>query len=181
MNEGLPEEVSRGLGLFGVKNTLRIIGNNERALSFRISAEGPLNTGQIDMAIVYVEMSRRESVLRKPIPVRLDYPAYQLPVKNLIGMDLNEVGAEKIRAIITRHEAKDIYDLYHLIENKGIEFDQGMADRKLGYYGKRFSSELLLDKVSEMERYYSKELGGMLFDRLPLFGSVIKSIKAWIT
>ena len=56
-------------------------------------------------------------------------------------MNLNEVGAEKVRAILTRQKARDVHDLYYLLEKKKIVFDGKLVDKKLAYLGKSFSKE----------------------------------------
>ena len=53
-----------------------------------------------------------ENVLNETMPVKLDLPEYWLPVRILIDMDLDEIAAEKVMAIISRNKARDAYDLY---------------------------------------------------------------------
>lgn len=113
------EKVSKNLTLFGVENNIKRITDNETTLSFRISAKGPLNTAKLDECIVYVEISKRERISDKTIPMKLDYTPYSLPIKTIPGMALEEVGAEKVRAILTRNKARDLYDLHYLITKKG--------------------------------------------------------------
>ncbi len=107
LTHDVAQKVSRNLELFGVENTIKPIKNNGTTLSFRISAKGPLSTSKIDECVVYVEISKREQVLGKPLPVKLDYPPYVLPLKMIPGMTLDEVGAEKVRAILTRQKGRE--------------------------------------------------------------------------
>ena len=104
--EAVAEGVSKSLALFGVENELKKIADSETTISFRISANGPLNTGLKDRCIVYVEISKREKVVEDTISLKFDRPEYQLPIKSLAGMALEEVGAEKVRAILTRQRAQ---------------------------------------------------------------------------
>ena len=62
VSDNLPEKVSRDIELFGVENNFKIITNDEKTLSFRISAKGPLNSSDFDLCPVYVEISRREKI-----------------------------------------------------------------------------------------------------------------------
>ena len=172
--------VSRSLALFGVENKIKPISNNETTLSFRISAKGPLNTAKIDECVVYVEISKREQVLSKTLPVKLDYPPYSLPIKTIAGMALNEVGAEKIRAILTREKARDVYDLQYLITKRKIRFEEDLVNSKLEYYKMKFSPALFLKGVSDHQSYYNRELRGLVFGELPRFDEIKDMISDWI-
>ncbi len=174
------DRVSRSLALFGVENKIKPITNNETTLSFRISAKGPLNTAKIDECVVYVEISKREHVLRRTLPVKLDYPSYSLPIKTIAGMALDEVGAEKIRAILTREKARDVYDLQYLITKRKIKFEEDLINFKLEYYKMKFSAALFLKSVSEHRSYYNRELKSLVFGELPRFDEIKDTMSDWI-
>jgi len=175
--DNLPEQVSEGLKLFGVENKIKRIKQDEIATSFRISAKGPLNVSEINMCIIYVEISKREVVLRNPIPLTFGYPAYNLPTKQLLGMDLEEVGAEKIRAISKRNAPRDVYDLYYLITKKGIKFNKELVNQKMSYYKTKFSRAKFLKDVANKERNYSADLKSIVYETLPSFKVVEESIR----
>lgn len=176
----IAEKVSANLELFGVENQVKYITNNETTLSFRISAKGPLNTAKIDECVVYIEISKREQILRKALSVKLDYPAYSLPIKVISGMALEEVGAEKVRAIFTRQKARDIFDLYYLISKKRIKFDEDLINSKLQYYKMEFYANKFLKTITDKQDYYIRELEGLVFGELPRFDKVKKSLSEWI-
>jgi len=179
VNGNLPAKVSSEVDSYGVENKVKIIANNEWTLSFRISAKGPLNTSERNLCFVYVEMSKREKIIKKTIPIKFDYPAYKLPVKRFAGMNLDEVGAEKVRAILTRVKARDIYDFYFLISEKKINFDKELINEKLEYYKKSFSKAEFLKNVKGREKYYVKELKNIVFGDLPHFSEVYSTIHKW--
>ena len=172
--------VSKDLALFGIENELKKICDNDTTLSFRISAKGPLNTGLKDQCIVYIEISKREKVIEEAIPLKFDRPEYQLPVKSLSGMALDEVGAEKVRAITTREKARDIYDLYYLINNKKITFIKDLVNEKLRYYKTTFLKPKFLDEIKTKQNSYTKELKGIIFDDLPDYKQVMAMITMWV-
>ena len=176
----IAEKVSANLRLFGIENQVKYITNNETTQSFRISAKGPLNTAKIDECIVYIEISKREQILKKALPVKLDYPAYSIPIKIISGMALDEVGAEKVRAILTRQKARDIYDLYYLVSKKRIKFDVDLVNSKLQYYKMNFSASLFLNSVTSKQDYYARELKGLVFGELPPFIEIKKSLSDWV-
>ncbi len=177
--KNIPENVSKDLALFGVENELETLGNDDRSLSFRINAKGPLNTSLNDRCLVYVEISKREAVVEDRIPLKFDRPEYQLPIKNLSGMALEEVGAEKVRAIMTRQKSRDIYDLYYLISKNGIKFREEMVNKKLQYYKEKFSVSKLSNEIGKRKSVYVKELRSIIFEELPDFDLVINTISKW--
>ena len=178
--EGMQEGVSKSLELFGIQNTLKKITDNETTLSFRISAKGPLNTARIDECIVYVEISKREEISKKAMSLKLDFPAYNLPTKRISGMDLEEVAAEKIRAIMTRDKARDVFDLQYLIEKKSVAFNQGLVDKKLAFYKTKFSTKEFLEKAKQKQALFERELKNLVFTDLPNFKQAMYTIQKWV-
>ena len=163
-----------------MESSIKPISDNSTTISFRVDAKGPLNTSSVDLCRVYIEISKREKVAKKTISLKFDHPEYSLPVKTLSGMDLNEVGAEKVRAILTRNKPRDIYDLNYLAETKGIRFDEGLVNDKLTYYGMRFYSRIFTEKVASMEIPYSKELKSIVLGQLPGYGRIKANLRKWI-
>jgi len=180
LSKNLPETVSKYLELYGIENSVKTIADSETTLSFRISAKGPLNTAQIDECRVYVEISRRGRIEEKTLPLKLDFPEYGLPTKRSIGLSLDEVGAEKVRDILTRQKARDLYDLYYLIEKKGVSFNQKLVNKKLAYYDKKFSRKEFLEKARQKQEYYKKELKNLVFDELSEFNKAIQTLQKWV-
>src|SRR5208283_968918 len=120
-----------------------------------------------------VEISKRERIIEDALPLKFDRPEYQLPIKSLAGMALEEVGAEKVRAIMTRQKARDIYDLYYLVHNKKIKFNNELVNEKLKYYKTAFSGPKFLDEIGKREKDYTKELKSIILDDLTDYGLVM--------
>jgi len=177
---GIDKTVSSALRMFGVENTAKVMNDDERSLSFRLSAKGPLYTSDIDLCHIYVEISRREKIFLPPVPLRLDSDAYQLPIKMLSGMSLDEVAAEKVRAVMTRDKARDLYDLFFLVKKRGVAFNAGLADGKLSYYGLKFSKGRFMEAMGRRQRDWKKELAPLVFGGLPEFGEVRTALAAWV-
>ncbi len=171
--------VSEALRLYGIENDLKLMGENHVNLSFRIMADGPLHTNQQDRCVVYVEISRRERIMQKMIPLKLDMPGFQLPVKRLLGMSLEEVGAEKVRAVLTREKSRDIYDLHYLVAYKKIQFNLQLVNQKLNYYGKSFDSGEFVSELHKRKDRFKKDLLNLVFDDLPDINGVVQSLANW--
>ena len=179
LTKNLSEKVSESVRMFGVENNIKLIEDKDRGMSFRLSAKGPLNTSSRDLCHVYIEISKREKIIREPISLKLNFDAYKLPVKIIRGMDMNEIIAEKVRATITRNKARDLFDLYFLIKNKNASFDIELINEKLKYYKIEFSDELFKEKIDEKKEVWAPELEQFVFGELPKYEKIAKAIKAW--
>lgn len=177
--EGLDVKVSEDLRLLGIENRTKTMNEDDRTLTLRFSAKGPLYTAEIDLCHVYVEISKREKVLKKTEALELKSDAYGLPLKIINGMGLNEVAAEKVRAIVTRDKARDVYDLAYLITKKNVMFDEGLVNEKLKYYDMTFSKETFLDKVHEKEKEWKRELQSLVFGKFSPFSDSFDAIESW--
>ena len=178
LSKNLPGSVSNGFSLLGILNQLKIIKENNVTLSFRIISNGPLNTGIIDRVPVYVEISKRERVIKEHIPLKFNFPEYNLPVRILSGMNLTEVLAEKVRAVYTRKKARDIYDIYFLITNKKVKFDIDLINRKLEYYHITFDGNSFLNEVKKQDKNFNKELKNIVMDEIPDIYYIVEIISS---
>lgn len=174
------EFVSRSIRLYGYENEVKIIKSNEHGISIRFLIEGPLHKNDKNRCVIYVEISGREKTILPGIPLKLDFPQYDIPVKNLSGMNLDEVGSEKVRAILTREKARDIYDLYYLIRQKEIKLDTELINKKLAYYGKRFDSNRFMQELESRGNLYSKTSKPLVFGEMPDFDEVVSCVGKWV-
>lgn len=176
ISTNLTQKVSGFLEQYGIENTAKIVKENDLGLSFRISAKGPLNKTERDICYIYVEISKREQVVEKTVNCQIENIFYGLPTRIVSGMDLAEVAAEKIRAIMTRDKARDVYDLWFLVRRGAIPKKE-LINEKLAFYKETFSKELFYKKLQEKEKVFERELNNMIFDKLPEFDKVKKEIK----
>ncbi|MCL4326097.1 MAG: nucleotidyl transferase AbiEii/AbiGii toxin family protein [Candidatus Thermoplasmatota archaeon] len=106
---------------------MKVVIDNNITLSLKISAK--------DRHVVYIEISKQESVVEKNVTLKLDRPEYFLPIKHLLGTNLDEAGSEKVKAIFNGQRTRDIYDLYYyLIKNKNIKLSYKLINKKFEYY-----------------------------------------------
>lgn len=141
------EEVAEVLSLFGVVSTVKVLKDDEYTLTIRVAARGPLFKSEKDTCYVRLDISRREKPLLKPIPVRLDEPHYGLPLVYIRGMALEEMLAEKLRAVYVRRDPRDVYDAWHLCARLSVPLDPGLLREKLAFYGVELNVEKLLAAV----------------------------------
>lgn len=104
---------------------LDIIDNNEHedgGINFYISYIGPLG-GQGNNKRVKVDISRSEKLEFEPTlkPAIIGYS--DLEDYNLLCYPLEEVLIEKLRSVMQRMAARDLYDIWYLLEEHGMEVD----------------------------------------------------------
>ena len=172
--------VSRSINLYGYENEIKILKDDKLGLSVRFLINGPLHSSDKDRCVIYVEVSRREKIVLPSLSLKIDFPQYDIPVKNLSGMNLDEIGGEKVRAILTREKGRDIFDLYYLIRRKNIKFNIELVNRKLAYYNLNFDSSEFMQKLESRNKIYSKELKPVILGDLPDFDEVKSYIGKWI-
>lgn len=174
--DNLPDLVVSTTRLFGLSCQQKVVKDDRHTLSFRIDARGPLYASESDICRVYVEVSRRENLRRKPLPVKLDEPLYGLPMVFLRGMDLVEVAAEKMRAVLRRRSARDSYDLWYLLKRRAVRLDRGLLQDKLSFYGTKFEKVNLEKALEAVESSWSKELKPIILGAVPPYDEVKEEI-----
>lgn len=78
----------------------------------------------------------------------------------LLSISEKEILAEKVRTIMTRYKARDIFDLTELLY-KNIEIDYELINKKLITYNLKFDLNLFLDKVLEKRTIYENEISSL--------------------
>ncbi len=174
----LPETTVETMRLFGLNAKHRTVKNDRYTFSFRIEAQGPLYSATGSACYVYVEISKREKPLTRPVAVTLDEPLYEIPVVSLLGMSLEEVLAEKVRAVISRNTARDLYDLWFLLHRLEVSVQINLINSKLSFYNKTFSLDRFMEKVRSYSGTWKGELEPLIFGALPPFDEVVRDVHA---
>ena len=89
-------------------------------------------------------------------PVYKDILPYVIKV-----MNIKENIAEKVRAVLTRDNVRDLYDLSILVGNRG-RFDRDLIDKKLTYYDMRFDTSAFIERCNELSKRWYKDLGSLM-------------------
>lgn len=104
---------------------LEIIDNNEHedgGINFYISFIGPLG-GQGNNKRVKVDISRSEQLVLEPIMNDVFIGYSDLEEHQLLCYPLEEVLVEKMRSVMQRMQARDLYDIWYLLEEHGMDAD----------------------------------------------------------
>ncbi|MFQ6106254.1 MAG: nucleotidyl transferase AbiEii/AbiGii toxin family protein [Thermoplasmata archaeon] len=101
------------------------------------------------------------------------YP--DVPMFGLRVMTLEEIMAEKVRALLVRRKARDAYDIWFLL-NKGVGMDLELVEEKLTLYGIELGPALLGKALDECERNWHRELRPLL-SQIPEFDGVRREVR----
>lgn len=145
----------------------------ESAENVYLELYGPLYDGKKETrATLKFNISFRERVL---LPLqRHPYVSLYREIRpfDLFAMDEKEILAEKVRAIYGRNKARDVYDLWYLIQQKGLSFTEGVVNKKLSYDKMKFDQNRFLTKLEEKKSSWEKDLSALVAGPLPPFARV---------
>lgn len=150
---------------FGVKAEFRrtkvFREDGERGVTGDISYEGPLFTGKsASKGKVRVDVSlRSEEAETKRIVVAPKYDDISQFV--LTALTLDEIFAEKVRALIIRGKPRDLYDVW-VVLGSGIKIDYLLINKKLKLYEKIFDFREFKLKIKDSRGEWERDLGELL-------------------
>lgn len=172
---GLFALIQHDLSAFGFKNECLEVKNKE-SVTVKLKIQGPLYQGmERTLTVLVIEISLREKLLLEPETKEI-FPAYADISPYLIKvMKPEEMLAEKVRAIMTRNKARDVFDLRFLLQKK-TAFRKELIDEKLKLYGLKYSKAGLLQEIKNKEKKWPKELS-FLVSQVPPFPKVLREIK----
>ncbi len=148
----------------------------EKSKSYIIRLKGPLYNGSKTSACkILLDFSFREFVFIPPIIKTIGRFIDEIPSFDVYVMNPEEILAEKIRAIISRNKARDVYDLLFLIESN-ITSKEELVNKKLDYYKKKYNKKEFLEKLEEKREIWNSEIQ-KLVSSVTSFEEVFKKIK----
>ena len=126
---------------------------------------------------VKIDLSLREKLLKPPKPREVLNSYYSdIPAYEIMALSLDEILAEKVRAVIAREAPRDIYDIWYLLR-KGAKFDLEVVNKKLKILkrDKTFTLELFKQRLDEKQEGWKRDLV-MLVPKAPNFTQVKEKI-----
>ncbi len=122
-----------------------------------------------------IDLSMRETVLRKPRNSIVLHKYRAIPIFTIPSMPVEEIMAEKVRAVIYSGAPRHLYDLNYLF-CKQISLDSNMIKAKINLYDEDFNLDAFSKSVKEMEKDWIKDLGPFLPHDPPPFNEVSTNI-----
>lgn len=169
-------KVIKNLSSIGIEGKIREIDEYRSQKNIKLELRGPLFDGNPkNISFVNINISLKEKPLydleqRKIFSQYADIPAFDAFV-----MKLDELFAEKVRALLTRDKARDAYDVWFLL-NKGVNINVKDINKKLKLYGGVFSEEVFVEKINGIEKYWEADLKDIMIGDLPEFSKIKKDI-----
>lgn len=115
--EKVLHEVSDNLMSYGVEANIDRIEDREISFNARLRYRGPLYEGsKKSIGNIKIEISKREDVLLEPEWTRLFFEYPEVRVLSALGLQKEEVLAEKLRALSSRSKGRDLYDVWFLLK-----------------------------------------------------------------
>jgi len=174
------DKVVDNMGVLGmpgrVKRSRPSKGSSEG--TFRMLLEGPLFDGKdLSRCSVLFNLSLREDLEHMPQTYRA-VPKYpDLPPYLIYHMEPGEMLAEKVRALVTRDKARDLYDIGFLLQ-KGYSLDISLVNRKLSIYSMKVSKNMVKQAISRKGPIWQKELTSLVHGALVPFDIISKQVLA---
>ena len=133
------------------------IYETEFGISFSIKFKGILYNGD-NRSMCKISFDFRLNDKYMPEIKKIIRPIYNdLPSYFLLALNEEEILAEKVRAIITRYKARDVYDLNELLLND-IKINLKLINQKLKTYNKTFNLKEFQEKIEEKRTIFDEEM-----------------------
>jgi len=138
--------------------------------------KGPLYTGaRYSLCKLVIDVSFREKVLLTPVVKTLGSFMEEIPEFDVFVMHQKEILAEKIRTILTRTRARDVYDLWFLLK-RHVSVDLDLVEEKLKFYNLHWDKNKFLVAIERVSSIWENELKTSV-KLLPPFDTVLNEIK----
>jgi predicted nucleotidyltransferase component of viral defense system len=169
------EKIASDLRSFGVLAEIKEGEKKHDSINARIMCRGPLYNGSPQsLSSIKVDVNLKSGTDAEPKLSRYSPLYSEIPAFSLLVMDEREILAEKIRAVMSRGKARDVYDMWFLLE-KGVPFDAGLVGKKLEFYGEKWDPGKFKRGLLEKKPFWKTELSGLVAS-VPDFGEAQKAI-----
>ncbi|MFO7991487.1 MAG: nucleotidyl transferase AbiEii/AbiGii toxin family protein [Thermoplasmata archaeon] len=159
--EKISDTVIRAIESYNYPVEVDRLSDEDMTAGFRIKVQGPLFRNNKGVCSIRLEISRREEVLREPSVEEIDSPYKDVLPYLIKVMDLDEISAEKIRAILTRDKVRDVYDLYKLIEKDAV-LDLDLINKKLEYYDMEYDEDQIIQRCNVLRKRWDNDLSSLM-------------------
>lgn len=171
----LVDSAVRSLENYGATVEDRRTNETDTTRRARLGIRGPLFTGdRRSLCFVRLEIHTGSSVVavrtRRYTPQFPDIASFELAV-----LDAPEILAEKIRALLTRHQPRDLYDSYHLLE-ASVAIDPALVRDKLDYYDLEYDPAAVVERAEQLDRGWGS-LEPLVYSSLPPFDTAVDALE----
>jgi predicted nucleotidyltransferase component of viral defense system len=107
---------------------------------------------------VILDVNGKASVVLPPKKQRVEHFYEELPGFEILTLEPKELIAEKIRALITRNQPRDYFDVYMMLKT-GYRIDLNLVKRKLEEAGQIFETERIFRNAQKIYTGWEDEIG----------------------
>ncbi len=177
--DGLIRKIAADLGLFGIEASIKSKKRVKNSLMITIRTKGPLYAGNPQsFSNIRIDINLKSEINKVPLHATYTSLYPDIPSFSLIVMREDEILAEKVRAIMMRSKARDVYDMWFLIR-KGVRFDKGMVKEKMKYYNEKWVLKVFEERLALKEMIWKTEMESLVF-AAPDFSEVKREIMDYI-
>lgn len=169
-------KILRRLQEISLHAKIKEIDDYQNQKNIKLELRGPLFDGNVkNLSLLSLNISLREKPVLEPEQQTLFSSYPDIVSFDVFAMPLPELLAEKIRTILVRNKARDVYDCWFLLR-KGAAVDLALINRKLRLYKIMFDRQTFLEKMEEKKGSWQLDLAGLIIGRLPDFDLIKREI-----
>ncbi len=171
----LIQKIISDLSYFEIETEIKSTKKVMNSIMITLRSKGPLYNGfPKTLSSIGIDMNLKSTIDLEPMLARYNTFYSDIPPLSLLIMQETEILAEKVRETMSRTKARDIYDLWFLLE-KGVNFDEKLVKEKLKCYKQEWDSKEFMRKLDLKKTIWEIELKPLV-QNLPDFSKVKNSI-----
>ena len=148
------------------------------SINYVIKIRGPLFHTPLSLQTIRIDVSLREKVILPPLNYNI-MPIYRDLGPYMVNeMDLKEIFSEKIRALMTRKQVRDLYDIYFLIK-KNVVLDFSLVSVKMEYYKKTYNYDEADKRIKMLRTQWEIEIPALVLNP-PSFDIVASEVSDYL-
>ena len=124
---------------------------------------------------VIIDMNSKASVLKKPKTETVPHFYESLPPFKIKTLAPEELVAEKVRALITRNQPRDYYDVYSLLQN-GYRLNRSLLGKKLEEAGEQFDVDRIFKNARKIYSKWDEDVAH-LTNKPVTYATAIKALQ----
>jgi len=124
---------------------------------------------------VRVDLSLREKIQNESSDLKVLHNYSKIPPFSIISMAVEEIMAEKVRAVIYSGAPRHLHDLNYLFA-KRISLNPELVRTKISLYGEDFSIEKFRKSIEAMTKDWVRDLRSLLPQDPPPFNEVSNNV-----
>ncbi len=150
--------------------------NHKESIDLTYWIKGPLyNDQKNSLCKILLDISLRDKNILETVTKQIGFLIDEIPVFGVVVLSEEEILLEKIRTILQRNKARDLYDLYYLSLRK-ILINRNNIEIKTG---KKFDFKEFVLKLEEKKKIWDSELRPLV-KSYPSFDEVIKQVTGFL-